>query len=356
MRTILHFLVRALFGYRTENAAVLQTPGPVVLLPNHTSWVDWLFIAVCLDTSWRFVTSKEGARVSWVHRLVMINRFTFPVETDSPFAVKRIAEYLRSGGKLVIFPEGRLSRTGALMKLFEGTGFLLLKTNAKVITCHVRGAARLPFSPNPNRKQWFPRVSAHFGAALTPPRFQGISATSARHKLTRWLYDIMVRQQFEVEMAAGPANVAAAIAATARRRPEGGGVARSFAPQTELPAIAGGGGGPGRAVAAIIARWRRAAGGRAVAQFQRLSRHPPEPVGCGQSARHFQLFRRAADDAGLRPTGRCQTYYHLPPLFGAGQVEPAADAGGGTGACLFGGRAGRADAVAAMERAGANRA
>ncbi len=147
MRTILHFLVRALFGYRTENAAVLQTPGPVVLLPNHASWVDWLFIAVCLDTRWRFVTSKEGARVSWVHRLVMINRFTFPVETDSPYAVKRIAEYLRSGGKLVIFPEGRLSRTGALMKLFEGTGFLLLKTNAKVITCYLRGAAACPFRP-----------------------------------------------------------------------------------------------------------------------------------------------------------------------------------------------------------------
>jgi acyl-[acyl-carrier-protein]-phospholipid O-acyltransferase / long-chain-fatty-acid--[acyl-carrier-protein] ligase len=102
------------------------------------------------------VTSKEGAQVSWVHRFIMINRFTFPVETDSPYAVKRIAEYLQGGGKLVLFPEGRLSRTGSLMKLFDGTGFLLLKTNAKVITCYLRGASRLPFSPNPNRKQWFP--------------------------------------------------------------------------------------------------------------------------------------------------------------------------------------------------------
>ncbi len=184
MRTILHFLVRALFGYRTENAAVLQTPGPVVLLPNHTSWVDWLFIAVCLDTSWRFVTSKEGARVSWVHRLVMINRFTFPVETDPPFAVKRIAEYLRSGGKLVLFPEGRLSRTGALMKLFDGTGFLLLKTKAKVITCYIRGAHGCPFSPNPGRNEWFPRVSVHFSDVLTPPRFQGDQHERGPTKLT----------------------------------------------------------------------------------------------------------------------------------------------------------------------------
>jgi acyl-[acyl-carrier-protein]-phospholipid O-acyltransferase / long-chain-fatty-acid--[acyl-carrier-protein] ligase len=219
MKAILRFCLRLLFGFRAENTAVLQTPGPVMLLPNHSSWIDWLFIAVCLDHRWRFVTSKEGAQVSCVHRLVMINRFTFPVETDSPYAVKRIAEYLQGGGKLVVFPEGRLSRTGSLMKLFEGTGFLLLKTNAKVITCYLRGASRLPYSKNPNRKQCFPRVSAHFGDVLTPPKFEGISSIRARQKLTSWLYDTMVAQQFAVDMAACPANVSAAIVETARRRP-----------------------------------------------------------------------------------------------------------------------------------------
>jgi acyl-[acyl-carrier-protein]-phospholipid O-acyltransferase/long-chain-fatty-acid--[acyl-carrier-protein] ligase len=219
MKTILLFLLRLLFRFRAENTAVLQTAGPVMLLPNHTSWFDWLLVAVCLDSDWRFVTSKEGAQVSWAHRLIMINRLTFPVDTDSPYALKQIAEYLRGGGKLVIFPEGRLSRTGSLMKLFDGTGFLLLKTNAKVITCYVRGASRLPFSTNPNRKQWFPRVSAHFGDVLTPPKFEGISTMRTRQKLTRWLYDMMVRQQFELEMAACPANVLAAIVETARRCP-----------------------------------------------------------------------------------------------------------------------------------------
>jgi acyl-[acyl-carrier-protein]-phospholipid O-acyltransferase/long-chain-fatty-acid--[acyl-carrier-protein] ligase len=219
MKRILLFCVRLLFRFRAENTAVLQTPGPVMLLPNHSSWIDWLFVAVCLDHRWRFMTSKEGAQVSWVHRRLMINRFTFPVETDSPYAVKRIAEYLRGGGKLVIFPEGRLSRTGSLMKLFDGTGFLLLKTNAKVITCYLRGASRLPFSKNPNRKQCFPAVSAHFSDVLTPPKFEGISAMRARQKLTRWLYNTMVGQQFAVDMAACPANVSAAIVETARRCP-----------------------------------------------------------------------------------------------------------------------------------------
>ena len=191
-----------------------------MLLPNHVSWFDWLFLTACLDSQWRIVTSKQGAEVSWVHRLLMINRFTFPVDTDSPYAVKRVAEYLQTGGKLVLFPEGRLSRTGALMKLYDGTGFLLFKTNAKVVTCYLRGANRLPFSPNPNRKKWFPRVTAHFSGVLTPPALTGMSTMRARQKLTRWLYDTMVRQQFDIELDATPKNVLAAILQTARQCPD----------------------------------------------------------------------------------------------------------------------------------------
>lgn len=94
---------------------------------------------------------------------------SFPVDTSSPYAARRMAEYLQKNGRLVLIAEGRLSRAGCLMKLFDGMGFLLHKTNSKVITCHLRGAHRLPFSPNKDRKRWFPVVTAHFSNVLTPP-------------------------------------------------------------------------------------------------------------------------------------------------------------------------------------------
>jgi acyl-[acyl-carrier-protein]-phospholipid O-acyltransferase/long-chain-fatty-acid--[acyl-carrier-protein] ligase len=219
VKSILRLILRLLFGFRAHNTAALAAPGPVMLLPNHVSWLDWLFLTACLDSQWRIVTSRQGAQTSWVHRLLMINRFTFPVDTDSPYAVKRVAEYLQRGGKLVLFPEGRLSRTGALMKLYDGTGFLLFKTHAKVVTCYLRGPSRLPFSPNPNRKKWFPRVTAHFSGILTPPAMTGMSTMRARQKLTRWLYDTMARQQFDIELDATPKNVLAAILQTARQCP-----------------------------------------------------------------------------------------------------------------------------------------
>jgi acyl-[acyl-carrier-protein]-phospholipid O-acyltransferase/long-chain-fatty-acid--[acyl-carrier-protein] ligase len=220
MNTILYWLVRLLFGFRAYNTEVLKTKGPVLLLPNHVSWWDWMLLGVCLEDDWRFVTSSATAQLTWVHHKIMVNRRTFPIDMNSPYAVKHIAEYLQKGGRLVMFPEGRLSTSGSLMKLFDGTGFLMFKTHAKVITAYLRRAQRLPLSPNPNRKEWFPRVSAHFSEAWAPPGFPELSATQARSRLTDWLRDRMMRQQFETEMEFGPATLPGAIAVAAQRWPK----------------------------------------------------------------------------------------------------------------------------------------
>ncbi len=220
MTAILRLLLRWLFRFRGYNEDVLKTPGPVLLIPNHTSWFDWLFIGVCLDPDWKFVVSSVSAQASWVHRKIMLNKRTFPIDTNSPFAVKKMAEYLKTNGRLVLFAEGRLSRTGTLMKLFDGTGFLLLKTNAKVITCQLRGARRLPFSPNPGPKKLFPIVTAHFSDVLAPPKPEKLSTAQARTVLTNWLRDQMVNQQFTVEMEFGPTDVLTAIVTTAAERPK----------------------------------------------------------------------------------------------------------------------------------------
>lgn len=220
MRTFLRLLIRFLYGFRAFNTGVLSTPGPVLLIPNHVSWLDWLFLGVCLDSDWKFVTSSVTAQTSWLHRFIMVNRLTFSIDTNSPYAVKRMAEFLAAGGRLVLFAEGRISLTGSLMKLFDGTGFLLFKTNARVITGYVRGANRLPWVRHRGWTQWFPRVEVHFSDALLPPHAKHMSTTQARQRLTVWLQDQMRHQQFEVEFQHGPKTPLAAVAAAAARRPK----------------------------------------------------------------------------------------------------------------------------------------
>lgn len=147
IKRFLRLLLQLLCRFRVHNEGGLKTPGPVLLIPNHVSWLDWLFLYVTLDDDWKFVTSSASAQTSWLHRQIMLSRQTFPVDTTSPYAVKRMAEFLEQGGRLVLFAEGRISLTGTLMKLFDGTGFLLFRTHARVITCYLRGANRLRWVP-----------------------------------------------------------------------------------------------------------------------------------------------------------------------------------------------------------------
>ncbi|HEY9247758.1 MAG TPA: 1-acyl-sn-glycerol-3-phosphate acyltransferase, partial [Rariglobus sp.] len=184
MISLLRFIVRILFRFSAINTGVLKTPGPVLLIPNHPSWLDWLFLGVCLDEDWRFVTSSRTAETVWFLRKVMVNRRTFPVVPTSPYAVREMADFLEKGGRLVLFAEGRISVTGSLMKLFEGTGFLIRKTGAKVITCHLHGAKRVRFVRHSGWTRWFPRVTAVFGPVLSAPVFPGLSPSEDRARLT----------------------------------------------------------------------------------------------------------------------------------------------------------------------------
>lgn len=219
MKPLVRFILRILYRFSTRNESILNTPGPVLLIPNHVSWLDWLFIAVCLDEDWRFVTSKVAAETSWFHRKIMLGRYTFPIDMESAYAVKHMAEFLQKGGRLVLFAEGRISVTGTLMKLYEGTGFLLHRTRAKVITCYLQGANRLPLVRHSGWTTWFPRVTAHFSPLLQPPDTAGRGTSKARGHLTRWLRDQLLFQQFDADLHCGPSSVLGAIINTARQQP-----------------------------------------------------------------------------------------------------------------------------------------
>jgi acyl-[acyl-carrier-protein]-phospholipid O-acyltransferase/long-chain-fatty-acid--[acyl-carrier-protein] ligase len=131
-----------------------------------------------------------------------------------------MAQHLQAGGKLVLFAEGRITFTGNLMKLFEGTGFLLVKSPARVITCYLRGADRMKLSRNPGWRRWFPKVTAHFSEPLQPPDLTHLKPGAARTAHTEWLRNRMVEQQFETEMRLGASTLPEAVVETALIQPD----------------------------------------------------------------------------------------------------------------------------------------
>lgn len=219
MKFLLKFLLRLFFRFRAYNLNVLDEKGPVILVANHVSWLDWLFLGVCLDNDWKFVTSRVTAALSPIHRLIMTSKRTFPVDPFSPYSVKQMTQYLRGGRRLVFFAEGRISVTGSLMKIQEGTGFLLQKTKAKVIIAYLRGAHRIKWVRHTGWTKWFHKVEVHFCGPFTPPDFSAYQGATARAKLARWLRNKIIEHQYLVEMEHGPKTIIQAINEIAQNMP-----------------------------------------------------------------------------------------------------------------------------------------
>ena len=104
----------------------------------------------------------------------------FPVDPTNPMAAKAMVKAVREGRTLVIFPEGRITVTGALMKVFDGPGMVADKADAPIIPVGIDGAAIhavLAPASGKVRLRWFPKIRL---TILPPRRFAIEGEMSAR--------------------------------------------------------------------------------------------------------------------------------------------------------------------------------
>ena len=104
----------------------------------------------------------------------------------------------RSARKVVIFPEGRLTVTGALMKVYEGPGAIAQMAKARVLPVRIDGALYTPFSRMRGklRLRWFPKITITF---LPPVKFDapdGLKGAQLRQQQADRLYDVMTDMVF----------------------------------------------------------------------------------------------------------------------------------------------------------------
>ena len=154
VRILPHEVFRALFRwyFRTFHGVTVRglenyrAAGPrVVIVSNHQSYFDACLIAAFLPDNPTFAINTAQARKWWVKPFLKAVD-TFPVDVQSPYALKRMVEAVRDHGrKLMIFPEGRLTRTGALMKVYEGAGLVADKAHARMLPISIDGPR---FSPS----------------------------------------------------------------------------------------------------------------------------------------------------------------------------------------------------------------
>jgi acyl-[acyl-carrier-protein]-phospholipid O-acyltransferase/long-chain-fatty-acid--[acyl-carrier-protein] ligase len=137
-------VLRLLFRVELSGSGSEFSNERTLIVANHESFLDGLLLAVFLPVSATFVVHTAVMRSAFFRwALGFIPHLV--VDSTSPLAVKVIVRLVETGTPVVIFPEGRLTTTGSLMKVYDGAGFVAARTGATVVPVRIEGAGRSYF-------------------------------------------------------------------------------------------------------------------------------------------------------------------------------------------------------------------
>lgn len=139
----------------------------VLIIANHVSFLDAVLLKVYLPGDPAFVINPHIARRWWVRWLSSFIPL-LPVESDNPLAIRALVARLKENRSAVVFPEGRITVTGGLMKIYDGPGLVADRVGATLLPVRIDGAQYTHFSylRGRARLRLFPRITV----TVLPPR------------------------------------------------------------------------------------------------------------------------------------------------------------------------------------------
>ena len=158
IRFLLRLLLRLLYRVEVSGIEHYQVADErLIIIANHTSLLDGVLLFAWLPGKPVFaINSYIAERFHWCRHFAEL----FPIDTNSPFAIKSMIRLVNEGRKLVIFPEGRITMTGAVMKVYPGPALIAERTGAPVLRIAIDGAQFSPFSHLGKKGlvRWFPKI------------------------------------------------------------------------------------------------------------------------------------------------------------------------------------------------------
>lgn len=182
LRAVLAPAATLAFGLKTYGREHLPREGAAILAANHASFLDPVFIALRASRPVRFLVSHEfyaNPRLNTVLRWFG----TIPVGGSAGMvrSYRHIAEVIRRGGLLGIFPEGGITRDGAMRPFRNGAAVIALKMGVPIVPIYIGGT----FEALPRHARWprFVPISVRFGVPI-PVSAQGRATSGDIASLT----------------------------------------------------------------------------------------------------------------------------------------------------------------------------
>ncbi len=198
IKPLLRKILKCLYDVKLSGFENYKEAGEsVVIIANHTSFLDVVLLYAFLPDELLFAINSFTSRIWWIRPFLYFSK-VFELDPLNPLAIKTLIKEVKKGQKCVIFPEGRITTTGALMKLYEGPGLIADHAKVNLLPIRIQGAQYTPFSRLRGKVQirWFPKI---YISILPPRKFivdPTMSSRKRRQIIGNQLYDMMVEMLF----------------------------------------------------------------------------------------------------------------------------------------------------------------
>tara|TARA_X000001036_G_scaffold436754_1_gene480552 strand:- start:2742 stop:6179 length:3438 start_codon:yes stop_codon:yes gene_type:complete len=197
-KSFLQAVFKLLYKVEVKGLENFEKAGDrAVIVSNHVALLDPPLLAAFLPGKPMFAVNSFVAEWPILKALKKIVNL-FPLDPTNPFSIKSLIKEVEKDKHCVIFPEGRLTETGALMKVYEGPGMVADKADAMILPVRLDGVQHTPFARLKGKVplKSFPKITI---TILPPRKFKiddELKGRQRRAAAGRQLYQLMEEMMF----------------------------------------------------------------------------------------------------------------------------------------------------------------